>query len=246
MESTFIYCLIDPRNNEVLYVGKSNNPKSRYSRHLKNAENPKTHCYCWINSLLSLGLKPELKILEEVSIEEWGIKEDYWISQFDNLTNLLDGGKFCPMLVPEIVEKYKQTLKDNPRKFSEKTREKLRLHALSLWEKGIFKPRKNFTDKEKLLRSSNQKEYYLNNKEKFKNFLEKAKESNLKRKIMIGKYDKNLNLIDTFYSQKDLIERTEPRYLNGVRRASVNKTMYKDFYWKWCLQLENLPEVLII
>lgn len=38
METTFIYSLKDPRTNEIKYVGKSNNPKNRLNRHIRESK----------------------------------------------------------------------------------------------------------------------------------------------------------------------------------------------------------------
>lgn len=139
--TTFIYALSDPRTNEVRYVGKANNPKSRYSRHVCAAKE-KTSCHrlAWINGLHKVAMLPVLSILEECQQDVWGERETFWISQFPNLTNQLDGGKFCPMSDPAIVAKMKETKRLNPQKFSEETRKKNSLHAAKLWETGVLKP----------------------------------------------------------------------------------------------------------
>lgn len=156
MKTTFIYGLKDPITNEIRYIGKSNNPKSRYSRHISNAKKPKTKCYCWIKGLIDENLKPILVILEEVDINEWGEKEDYWISQFHNLTNLIDGGKFCPMSIPSIAKKV--AIKNTGRKLSKYTKNILSEIRKEEWDNGIRKGgwkhteefkknRKEFTEK---------------------------------------------------------------------------------------------------
>lgn len=157
MSTTFIYCLKDPDSLEVRYVGKANNPKSRYSRHLADAKiKPKCHRLCWIKGLIDNNKSPILHILEECDELIWGEREDYWISQFDNLTNMIDGGKFCPSLNPEIAKRIKKTKQENPQKFSKETRAKLAIHAKSLWEKGIFKAQKK-SDESKLKMTNSMK-----------------------------------------------------------------------------------------
>jgi group I intron endonuclease len=93
--TTKIYVLIDPNNNQVRYVGKSNNPTKRYYKHCKFT-NVKTHKNNWINKLLTEGKKPILCVIDEVSINEWVFWEMYWISQMKawgfNLTNSTIGG----------------------------------------------------------------------------------------------------------------------------------------------------------
>lgn len=95
--TTFIYCLVDPFTKEIRYVGKSNQPKIRLRRHIRNAkEGQKSHKSNWIRTLLDKKSKPILKFLEEVNQLDWEEKERFWIRKlrdagFD-LTNTCIGG----------------------------------------------------------------------------------------------------------------------------------------------------------
>jgi len=86
----YIYKLIDSRNNEVRYIGKTTNPKRRYKQHLYDKR--KSHKSSWVQSLRVLNLKPIFEIIEECDENNWIEREKYWISQYDNLTNLKEGG----------------------------------------------------------------------------------------------------------------------------------------------------------
>lgn len=91
----YIYGLVDPRNDEMRYVRKANNPDKRYIDHFKPYSlKKKTYKNNWLKSLRDLELKPVLVILEKVSTDDWIIKEREWIAYFgrDNLTNGTDGG----------------------------------------------------------------------------------------------------------------------------------------------------------
>jgi hypothetical protein len=105
MNTTFIYALVDPRNNEVRYIGKSDNPVKRFKDgHLCDKEtHPKVS---WIKSLRKLGLLPVLQIIEEVSFSDWQERERYWIAYYrergERLTNLCEGGNGGAM-PPEIA-----------------------------------------------------------------------------------------------------------------------------------------------
>ena len=88
----YIYCLKDPISLEVRYVGKSVNPDKRFKHHLLNANKRKYHSAQWINSLLLSNLKPIMEILEIANINNWKEKEMFWISNYNNLTNILPGG----------------------------------------------------------------------------------------------------------------------------------------------------------
>ena len=92
---TFIYILIDPRNNQVRYVGKTDNIRKRYNHHL--IDNYKSYKTAWIKSLKNEKLKPIMEVIDEVPLNEWVFWEKYWISQMKawgfKLTNLSNGGE---------------------------------------------------------------------------------------------------------------------------------------------------------
>lgn len=93
---TYIYALIDPRNNECRYVGKTVNLISRFNNHCTDSLKQNTHKANWIKLLYPL--KPELIVIEKVS-ENWIEAEEFWIKYFSfigaRLTNLTNGGEGC-------------------------------------------------------------------------------------------------------------------------------------------------------
>jgi len=98
MKKVIIYVLIDPRTNMVRYVGKTTNIKKRLNKHINESKrSTKSHKKAWINGLLRLDLLPTIKVIDEVSIDEWQFWEMYWISQMKalgfRLTNHTNGGE---------------------------------------------------------------------------------------------------------------------------------------------------------
>jgi group I intron endonuclease len=91
MKIIYIYSLKHPITNEVRYIGKTTSPKRRYNEHIYKL-NKNDHKTNWIKSLLSQGLKPIMEVVEESNENIWEEREKFWITQFDNLTNLTDGG----------------------------------------------------------------------------------------------------------------------------------------------------------
>lgn len=91
----YIYTLSDPITNEVRYVGKTNNLKTRFYNHLKAKK--KSFLSSWIINLKNKNLKPIIEVIDECGLEDWDFFEKYWISQFKtwgfNLTNLTEGGE---------------------------------------------------------------------------------------------------------------------------------------------------------
>jgi hypothetical protein len=96
MGNVFIYALSDPRNNQIRYIGKANNPKDRYTNHLNSARDKNTHKRNWINCVRKSGLRPELIIIDEVPKIEWVYWEKFYISLFKtwgfSLVNYTEGG----------------------------------------------------------------------------------------------------------------------------------------------------------
>jgi hypothetical protein len=105
-----IYCLIDPRDNLVRYVGYTTSTlQLRLNGHMTSIYTKKrTHKINWIFNLKSVNLKPTIHLLEEVEFEYGWDAEKYWIEQFKHwgfkLTNSSEGGE-VPLTKPG---------KDNP------------------------------------------------------------------------------------------------------------------------------------
>lgn len=98
----FIYALIDPRNGEIKYVGKTNNLKKRIREHIRDEENNLK--YTWIKSLKKIKLEPEVLILEETNIEHSNFWEIFWINQCKTwgfeLKNMTNGGDGSYGVIP--------------------------------------------------------------------------------------------------------------------------------------------------
>lgn len=103
----YIYSLIDPRDNRIRYIGKTNNLKRRLLQHTKSKEllynTFKNH---WIKKLISLSLSPIIQVIEECDETNWQEKERYWIAYYRNiytdLTNGTDGGENPPIKPGEL------------------------------------------------------------------------------------------------------------------------------------------------
>lgn len=125
----FIYVLIDPKTDEVRYVGKTNSLSKRLYNHISTARKnkSKSHKNNWINGLLNESLSPKIEIIDEVPEDMWEIFEIYWIDQFRQwgfkLTNVCEGGegaktgKRKPLSKEHrksISDSVKQRAKENP------------------------------------------------------------------------------------------------------------------------------------
>lgn len=95
MKTTFIYCLREPDTGAIRYVGKSDNPKKRFSEHFRSKE--RCHRTNWFKSLVERGLKPILEVIDEVPEVYWQQLEIAYVEFFHesgcNLVNGNAGGK---------------------------------------------------------------------------------------------------------------------------------------------------------
>jgi hypothetical protein len=93
----YVYTLVDPRTEGVHYVGRTCNPKKRYTQHLA-ATRAKDICTLekekWTWELRSLGLRPRMKIVETVEPPPMRVLERecrwlfHYIQQRAPLTNI--------------------------------------------------------------------------------------------------------------------------------------------------------------
>jgi hypothetical protein len=104
-----IYALVCPDTDEYKYIGKTQTTlKQRLSNHLAEKENNRKSI--WIQELLKSNKKPIIKLIEEVSIEEWELKEKYWIAHYGlkSLLNSSSGGKGLGKPILEVIEKFSE------------------------------------------------------------------------------------------------------------------------------------------
>jgi len=76
----YIYTLMDPISNEIKYVGNTNDISDVLELHISESENKIKRLHVWIQSLLELGLKPIVEIIDEIETEI-DLNEEFWISQ---------------------------------------------------------------------------------------------------------------------------------------------------------------------
>jgi hypothetical protein len=79
----------------IRYVGQSYRPNIRKNEHINDSKYNKgnTHKINWIKSIIKKGEDIQVTILEECNSNNWVEREKYWISHFDNLTNISMGGE---------------------------------------------------------------------------------------------------------------------------------------------------------
>jgi hypothetical protein len=71
----YIYALIDPRDNEVRYVGRTEDPENRLEEHISQHRDGMRE---WVEELADIDLAPRLRILEIQPCYGWRA-ERYWI-----------------------------------------------------------------------------------------------------------------------------------------------------------------------
>ena len=96
----FIYMLIDPKSNQVRYVGKTTNINRRLRRHINERFLHDSYKDRWIRKLIDNNILPEIEVVDEVEKSNWGYWEKFYISYFNylgcELTNGTSGGDEPP------------------------------------------------------------------------------------------------------------------------------------------------------
>lgn len=128
MKKVSIYLLIDPRTDEIRYVGKTEQKlSSRISAHI--ADKTLCHRTNWLAELKCAGLRPVGVTIETIEGEwPWQQEERYWISKLKamgaRLVNNTSGGDGVPDLPKETRERMRRVWIG--RKHSPETIEKLK------------------------------------------------------------------------------------------------------------------------
>jgi hypothetical protein len=90
-----IYSLLHPITKEVRYIGVTSlGLNSRFSQHKHNSlkKHAQTHVAKWFRYVYNeTNLLPHIKLIEEC-LGNWEEREKFWIKNYDNLTNIREGG----------------------------------------------------------------------------------------------------------------------------------------------------------
>ena len=115
-----IYGLIDPRTNQVRYIGRTGQrPAYRLTQHIKRASDGAGGHLCnWLRQLTAAGLRPDLVILEDdIPHDQSADRERFWIAEGKSrewrLTNMSSGGDGLLDPSPEIREARRQRMLGN-------------------------------------------------------------------------------------------------------------------------------------
>jgi hypothetical protein len=108
-EITYIYVLVDPRDNSIRYVGKTSNPKYRLSGHITECKKESVVHYRarWIKTLLKENLKPEIKFIKVCPLEGFEEIESYYIKMYKSykLTNSDESGQGNKNRIKEVIDR---------------------------------------------------------------------------------------------------------------------------------------------
>lgn len=105
-----IYALICPFTGDIHYIGKSIRNMTRPMQYIKKSHSNKIEK--WVSDLKCLGQKPDIKILERVSLEDdLDERESYWLQKYLSKGEFLFNiNKVSPILVNSKLEKFLQDL----------------------------------------------------------------------------------------------------------------------------------------
>lgn len=90
--NTFIYKIICPETKETKYIGQTTAGITRFYDHI-TSRYKENDLYRWILTLYNQKIRPIFEVIEYCDYTELDKIERYYISKYDNLYNLTEGGQ---------------------------------------------------------------------------------------------------------------------------------------------------------
>lgn len=146
MAHATIYMLIDPRDEEIRYIGwTSRTLERRLYEHVHIVSHGRLKKE-WVRQLLQCGLEPRIQVIQQVPAQSWAAAKIYWIGFFrkmgcplTNMSNGGDGNLGC-LVSEETRAKMRAAWTENRKKsvprrpHTEASKEKLRQATLKQFE----------------------------------------------------------------------------------------------------------------
>ncbi len=225
----YIYGLIDPRTQEIRYIGFTNkNIKDRLKSHLtKSSLKTNTHKNNWIKSLLKKNLKPEIFQLQETNEKEWQFDEQwniqYFLSIGCNLTNGTAGGEGRLGSYPTKETREKMSLLKIGTKRNHEDRMKISISRMgkSLDEKTKIKISLTLAGKKHS--KDRIEKNRISHTGKTKNKMTKIKTSLSLMNIDQEQFSEIINLNDSGISQREISRKYK------IGRNTVKKIINKEY-----------------
>jgi group I intron endonuclease len=244
---TKIYKLIDPRNNLVMYVGKTCMAlKKRMYTHYYVARDGKTDKDYWIKELQILGYNPIIELIEEVDNSIWQEKERYWIAYYKSINpDILNiciggsiGGVFLSLEKQQQVILLQSGIKSKPVYQLTKDYNIVKLHkSCKAASRDLNTPDTNIGTSARSVGKKSAKGFlwiYFDDYKKWQ--LSKPCDSYTKDysylNSEVSQYDKDGNFIKKWKSQTEAAETLNIKRQGITRVKCGERLSYKGFIWK--------------
>ena len=226
-----IYTLKHPLTDEVRYIGITiSSLNQRLSQHKYAAFTKKAdmHVSKWFRKLKKENLVPVISLLEIVKKDNWQEKEKYWIKQFNNLTNIREGGQ--GVIIDRSIESKQRSINAHKKVVLLLDKENNIIKEFeSLKECSIFL-NVGITSVCNALKGNGSTCGYI---VKYKNDYNKSDQVKYTGKYKnIYQYDINCNLINIYNSINDAFKTVKPcKYSSGIHEAIKNKGACGKYFW---------------
>ena len=236
-----IYRLINPLNDETIYVGKTiGRLCNRLSGHVHFARHKTFPKDRYILDLLNQGFKPKIELIEEVDIENWVERETFWIEYYKkinkDLFNIQKGGGFLG-----INFRPENNLSNSERKSKSVYQLDFNYNFINKYKS--CKEAAKITNIKHISNAVNTEAkktaggFIWVYESEYNNFLEKNNNTKHTRDFSyiskkVGKFDLSGNLIEEWPSCKEAAK-SGYRYKDILRVARGERKTYKKFVWKF-------------